>query len=103
MLRRISGLDALVCLERLLLKANRITAIENVGSLQALRHLNLSGNSIRRIADLALTSLAKLPHLEGLQLQILDGGLANPVCRSQNYRQEIISGLPELRILDGKR
>eukprot|EP00013_Stygamoeba_regulata_P023841 CAMPEP_0177650268 /NCGR_PEP_ID=MMETSP0447-20121125/11848_1 /TAXON_ID=0 /ORGANISM="Stygamoeba regulata, Strain BSH-02190019" /LENGTH=476 /DNA_ID=CAMNT_0019153119 /DNA_START=125 /DNA_END=1555 /DNA_ORIENTATION=+ len=95
-LRSLDGFPVLPQLTRLELSDNRLQdGLVALGSarLHALQVLDLSGNQLRRVAD--LTPLMKLPRLNTLDL----GNC--PVTQEPNYRRRLFDMLPRLRVLDG--
>nr|MDO8119527.1 leucine-rich repeat domain-containing protein [Candidatus Sigynarchaeota archaeon] len=60
-IQKITKLDRLINLERLLLSSNKITRIEGLHQLQNLKELDLSENSITRIEGLG--QLKNIEHL----------------------------------------
>ena len=50
---------------------------------------------------LKLTKLKQNVNLEKLYFQEVSGGAANPICKIENYRSEIIKLVPSLKSLDG--
>lgn len=62
----ITGVANLACLQKLVLTANRITELQGLTGLPALRHLLLQGNLLCTLQDINLTMLVS-PKLSCLQ------------------------------------
>lgn len=93
LIARIENLSKLKKLEYLNLALNNIERIENVEGLESLNKLDLTLNFI---GD--LTSVEKLRHNINLRELILTG---NPCTDFENYRNFVITVLPQLDSLDG--
>ncbi|KAK3279254.1 hypothetical protein CYMTET_12847 [Cymbomonas tetramitiformis] len=100
---KIEGIETLSKLKKLVLTNNKITRVENLGSLESLEHLLIQGNQITSLEALNLPLLTQLPKLRSLYLKNVDGSQPNPVCKEKDYKQTILTALPDLRNLDGER
>lgn len=93
-LTTIKGWPKLNNLRKLELSDNRIYGgLENLLSCPSLTHLNLSGNKIKELEDLA--PLAKLANLRNVDLFNCE------VTKLENYRDKVFKLLPDLKFLDG--
>jgi Leucine-rich repeat (LRR) protein len=93
-LTTIKGWPKLLKLRKLELSDNRIFGgLENLLSCPNLTHLNLSGNKIKEIDDLA--PLAKLASLRNIDLFNCE------VTKLECYRDKVFKLLPTLKFLDG--
>lgn len=115
LIRSMLGVGQLKLLHTLDLSSNRITAIEDVFELSALRELRLCNNyiaaipsGIARCAALALldlrdnrvdgvTCINPLRELFGMHTLVLAG---NPVAAAQHYRDYILVKMPRITTLD---
>jgi Leucine-rich repeat (LRR) protein len=103
-LSQITGISSLIQLNFLDLSFNSISSIDCLETLVQLRHLELHGNNITEINP---SKLGKLVRLDKLTFQIMplkenkDLNTSNPLCKENNYRNNILSILPKLRYLDG--
>lgn len=93
-LTTIKGWPKLGKLRKLELSDNRIFGgLENLLSCPNLTHLNLSGNKIKELDELA--PLAKLAHLRNVDLFNCE------VTKLESYRDKAFKLLPNLKFLDG--
>lgn len=93
-LTTIKGWPKLTNLRKLELSDNRIYGgLDNLLSCPNLTHLNLSGNKIKELDDLA--PLAKLCHLRNIDLFNCE------VTNIGDYRDRVFKLLPTLKFLDG--
>lgn len=93
-LTTIKGWPKLANLRKLELSDNRIFGgLDNLLSCPNLTHLNLSGNKIKDLEDLA--PLAKLAHLRNVDLFNCE------VTKMESYREKAFKLLPTLKFLDG--
>ena len=98
---RIRGLNACTDLVFLDLSYNEIAKIEGLRTLTKLEKLDLSSNKITSLAGLnEVQGLTKLKCLSFQQFNLND---SNPVCRENDYRSTVFSGLPQIISLDGHR
>ena len=90
-------------LKQLNLSHNNIDSLASfTGALPSLTSLRLEGNRIASVDGLQRIA-AGCPKLRALYLQTLSHDDANPVCRTQRYRSDVLSALPRLLVLDGER
>lgn len=103
-LSKIGGLDGtkLVNLQALVVSGNDIASFSDLSSIPSLLHLDLRGNRISSISSLK-TLGNKLPSLQSLSLQSIEGADSNPVCSTDNYKKEIMEIFPFLLALDSQR
>ena len=100
---KIEGLEALTCLETLIISENEISMTEfvkQIAVIPQLRELDLSMNKINCNPESILCILADCKSLRVLSLQ------GNPFVRNNkmpHYRSLIISHCTNLRQLDGRR
>ncbi|XP_004643581.1 leucine-rich repeat-containing protein 23 [Octodon degus] len=93
MLKKVEGLENLSDLTTLHLRDNHIETLSGFSKeMQSLQYLNLRGNSITSLGELA--KLQELPKLRALVL------LENPCTDETDYRQEALVQLPHLERLD---
>jgi len=93
-LTTIKGWPKLPSLKKLELSDNRIYGgLDNLLTCSNLTHLNLSGNKIKELDDLA--PLAKLTHLRNVDLFNCE------VTKLSDYREKVFELLPSLKFLDG--
>lgn len=93
-LTTVKGWPKLAKLRKLELSDNRIFGgLDNLISCPNLTHLNLSGNKIKELEDLA--PLAKLAHLRNVDLFNCE------VTKVESYREKAFKLLPSLKFLDG--
>jgi len=114
----VKGLQTLVKLKKLALSNNKIRAIPSLEANFELQELRLNGNKIIKIPDTMrlnprlkildlgknlikdwsdVENLAQLPKLKSLTLA------GNPLAAESDYRERVLSILPNLKILDGKQ
>jgi len=67
---------------------------EKILKLKSLKRLYLRHNQIEDMNE--IRKLKKLPKLTSLSL------IGNPICKSADYRSDVLAALPELTILDGE-
>lgn len=103
-LTKIGGLDGakVISLQTLILSHNQIASFGDVSSIPSLLHLDLQGNQISSITSLKPLG-SKFPSLQSLALQDIAGRNSNPVCKTQDYKKEIMETFPFLLVLDGQR
>jgi len=95
----------LPCLKSLRLSNNQIAQIDNIGDLVHLEHLDLSGNRVSSLGDLVKLS-TKLPLLKTLTVTTVStasNNNTNTACRDDDYKTQIVSHFPKLKVLDGER
>ncbi|XP_005000703.1 leucine-rich repeat-containing protein 23 isoform X1 [Cavia porcellus] len=93
MLKKVEGLENLSDLTTLHLRDNHIETLSGFSKeMQSLQYLNLRGNSISSVGELA--KLRELPKLRALVL------LENPCTDETDYRQEALVQMPHLERLD---
>lgn len=101
-LTSITGISRLKSLNFLDLSFNSISNIDELELLTNLRHLKLHGNNISNFPS----GMSNLKKLEKLTFQILpykedkSVNTSNPLCKNDNYRQDILDQLPNLHMLD---
>ncbi|KAM6161786.1 LOW QUALITY PROTEIN: leucine-rich repeat-containing protein 23 [Erethizon dorsatum] len=93
MLKKVEGLENLRDLTVLHLRDNHIETLSGFSKeMQSLQYLNLRGNSITSVGELA--KLRDMPKLRALVL------LENPCTDQTDYRQEALVQMPHLERLD---
>jgi hypothetical protein len=93
-LSTLRGFPKLACLKKLELSDNRLSdGMDYLATCPQLTHLNLSGNRIKEVADLA--PLANLTSLTNLDLFNCE------VTKLEGYRGLVFKLLPKLKYLDG--
>ena len=99
----IHGIDCLTELEFLDLSFNNISNIAPLGALLKLRNLKLQGNNIDAPLPGSLKSLKKLEKISFKCIDMEDGknkNNANPICKTDNYRNNIFEMFTNLKWLD---
>ena len=100
----INGIENLVHIMFLDLSYNNISNISNLQSLRDLINCKLQGNNISGPLPSFFANFKKLEKLTFHEVPIQDKpdiNTSNPICESENYRQEILDKLPKLMWLDG--
>ena len=100
----INGIENLVHLMFLDLSYNNISDISNLKALRDLVNCKLQGNNISGPLPSFFANFKKLEKLTFHEVPILDKpdiNTSNPICESENYREEILNALPKLMWLDG--
>jgi len=93
-LTTLTGLPALPSLTKLNVAGNPIaTGIAVLTQCPNLEMINLSGNKLKSVADLA--PLSALEHFSALELNNCE------IAAIDNYRKEVFAVLPKLKFLDG--
>jgi len=93
-LATLRGFPKLACLKKLELSDNRLSdGMDYLTTCPQLTHLNLSGNRIKEVVDLA--PLANLSNLTNLDLFNCE------VTKLEDYRVQVFKLLPKLKFLDG--
>jgi len=97
----VSGIGALKVLKFLDLSYNQITNIDDLECLSGLKNLNLQGNKIDMPKNFA-QRFKNMISLEKLAFQEFDMSKKsqNPICKIQNYRNEIFNVFLNLKFLD---
>lgn len=100
----INGLDNLVHIMFLDLSYNKISNISNIGNLRDLINCKLQGNNISGPLPSFFSELRKIEKLCFHEVPIEekpDVNTSNPICQNENYRQEVLDSIPQLKWLDG--
>ena len=100
----INGIESLVHIMFLDISYNKISDISNLKSLKDLINCKLQGNNISGPLPSFFAGFKKLEKLTFHEVPILDKpdlNTSNPICESENYREEILNSLPKLMWLDG--
>lgn len=95
------GLECLTQLQRLDLSKNLLTGLLGLAHLDKLAFLNVQGNLIEKLDEVA--RLENNPAMVHLHLQSYDGARKNPCCEHHEYDSFIRQKLPKLQVLDGER
>jgi hypothetical protein len=97
----ISGIDGLKELVYLNMSFNQLWSIDGIEFLIKLKHLKLAGNKIDNSKNFikfkSLTNLTKLYFQEVSH----NDATANPICKIQDYRNEMFKIFVNLKALDG--
>ena len=99
----VSSLSSLVQLNFLDLSFNNIESADGLEKLINLRHLKLHGNKISQFSE----KFGTLKRLEKLTFQIMpykdnnELNTSNPICKREEYRNNILVLFPKLIMLDG--
>ena len=107
---KLSNLTGL-CLNQLVmldLSFNMITNLDTLDEMSKLKYLKLQGNKIDKFKSvhnniIKITKLKSFKSLENVLLQEVNGNAANPICKLENYRNEVFSIAPSLKSLDSIR
>ena len=100
----INGLNNLSQLVFLDLSFNNISSIDGLEVLLNLKHLKLHGNNINGPLS---SKFKKLKRIEKITFQIMafdddkEKNTSNPICKTDNYRKNILEMFPSLKMLDG--
>ena len=100
----INGIEKLVHIMFLDLSYNKISDISNLKDLRDLINCKLQGNKISGPLPSFFAAFKKLEKLTLHEVPMLDKpdiNTTNPICESENYREEILNSLPKLMWLDG--
>ena len=100
----LNGMENLVHIMFLDISYNNISNISNLESLRDLINCKLQGNNISGPLPSFFANFKKLEKLTFHEVPIQDKpdiNTSNPICESENYRQEILDKLPKLMWLDG--
>ena len=100
----LNGIENLVHIMFLDLSYNKISDISNLKALKDLINCKLQGNNISGPLPSFFASFTKLEKLTFHEVPILDKpdiNTSNPICESDNYREEVLNSLPKLMWLDG--
>ena len=100
----INGIENLVHIMFLDLSYNNISNISNLQYLRDLINCKLQGNNISGPLPAFFSNYKKLEKLTFHEVPILekpDINTSNPICDSENYRQEVLDKIPKLMWLDG--
>ena len=100
----LNGMENLVHIMFLDISYNNISNISNLESLKDLINCKLQGNNISGPLPSFFANFKKLEKLTFHEVPIQDKpdiNTSNPICESENYRQEILDKLPKLMWLDG--
>ncbi|XP_035680268.1 leucine-rich repeat and coiled-coil domain-containing protein 1-like [Branchiostoma floridae] len=122
---RIEGLGSLVNLRTLNLACNLIRVVDGLQGLRSLSRINISYNQVEDISGFRQLSGSgyRLSHVElhGNQLTsinhvvqclmgcthltdltLMHDGKGNPVCSAPDYRETVLSLVPQVQVLDGR-
>ena len=100
----INGLNNLSQFVFLDLSFNNISSIDGLEVLLNLKHLKLHGNNINGPLP---SKFKKLKRIEKITFQIMafeddkERNTSNPICKTDNYRKNILEMFPSLKMLDG--
>ena len=100
----LNGMENLVHIMFLDISYNNISNISNLELLKDLMNCKLQGNNISGPLPSFFANFKKLEKLTFHEVPIQDKpdiNTSNPICESENYRQEILDKLPKLMWLDG--
>ena len=100
----INGIENLVHIMFLDLSYNNISNISNLKTLRDLINCKLQGNNISGPLPSFFANFKKLEKLTFHEVPIIDKpdiNTSNPICESENYRQETLENIPKLLWLDG--
>ncbi|PSN50133.1 hypothetical protein C0J52_15099 [Blattella germanica] len=95
LINKLEGLEALVNLQRLHLRGNRLSRLDGFSnSMEKLKYLNLRNNKIENLLE-----LKKLSTLSALEIVVV---LENPFAADaeEDYRVEVLVYLPKLKRID---
>ncbi|KAI8504572.1 leucine rich repeat [Branchiostoma belcheri] len=122
---RIEGLGSLVNLRSLNLACNLIRVVDGLQGLRSLSRVNISYNQVEDLSGFRQLSGSgfRLSHVElhGNQLTsinhvvqclmgctdltdltLMHDGKGNPVCSTSDYRETVLSLIPQVQVLDGR-
>ena len=100
----IIGIENLVHIMFLDLSYNKISNISSLKSLRDLINCKLQGNNISGPLPSFFQGFKKLEKLTFHEVPMADKpdvNTSNPICESENYREEVLNSLPKLLWLDG--
>ena len=100
----IIGIENLVHIMFLDLSYNKISNITSLKSLRDLINCKLQGNNISGPLPSFFSCFKKLEKLTLHEVPINDKpdiNTSNPICESENYREEVLNSIPKLMWLDG--
>jgi hypothetical protein len=92
-LTSMNGLNAAKNLETIDVSSNQISTCDGISKLTSLKTLNLSKNQISDLSQ--IEKLRQNVSLKELNL------IGNPVTQIENYREQVLDILPDLKSLDG--
>ena len=100
----IDGLENLINIEFIDLSYNQISDISNFNTFRELVKCKLQGNNISGPLPSFFADFKKLEKLAFYEVPFqddLDINTSNPICEEENYRQDILDNIPQLKWLDG--
>jgi len=100
----IIGIDSLVRIMFLDLSYNQLSNISHLKALRDLINCKLQGNNISGPLPSFFSNFKKLEKLTFHEFPIngkSDVNTSNPICQSENYREEVLNAVPKLLWLDG--
>ncbi|CAH1270558.1 LRRCC1 [Branchiostoma lanceolatum] len=122
---RIEGLSSLVNLRTLNLACNLIRVVDGLQGLRSLSRVNISYNQVEDVSGFRQLSGSgfRLSHVELhgnrlssinhvvqclmgcahlTDLTLMHDGKGNPVCSASDYRETVLSLMPQVQVLDGR-
>ena len=103
-LSSISGIQSLVHVMFLDLSYNKISDISYLNTFRDLINCKLQGNNISGPFPSFFVKMAKLEKLTFHEYHVTGQpniNTSNPLCKNENYRQEVLNAVPQLMWLDG--
>ena len=103
-LSSISGIQSLVHVMFLDLSYNKISDISYLNTFRDLINCKLQGNNISGPFPSFFAKMAKLEKLTFHEYPVTGQpniNTSNPLCKNDNYRQEVLNAVPQLMWLDG--
>ena len=103
-LSSISGIQSLVHVMFLDLSYNKISDISYLHTFRDLINCKLQGNNISGPFPSFFAKMAKLEKLTFHEYHVTGQpniNTSNPLCKNENYRQEVLNAVPQLMWLDG--
>ena len=103
-LSSISGIQSLVHVMFLDLSYNKISDISYLHTFRDLINCKLQGNNISGPFPSFFAKMAKLEKLTFHEYPVTGQpniNTSNPLCKNDNYRQEVLNAVPQLMWLDG--
>ena len=100
----INGLENLINIEYIDLSYNQISDISNFNTFRELISCKLQGNNIPGPLPSFFAEFKKLEKLSFFEVPFQDDpdvNTSNPICEEENYRQDILDSIPQLKWLDG--
>ena len=100
----LNGIEKLVRIMFLDLSYNKLSNISNLSSLRDLINCKLQGNNISGSIPSFFANLKKLEKLTFSEPPLEDKpdlNTSNPICKNNNYREDTLDAIPQLKWLDG--